>query len=63
MIEALKNCATKNQAETALNLGDKNRGKIKKLQTFYLSCSICKNHFDDDGSKVYFIFQQVFKYF
>ena len=49
--------------QTALDLRDKNREKIKKLQTFDLSYFIDKSYFDDDSSQNYLIFQILFKSF
>ena len=62
MPEALKNLATKSQVEAAIDLGDKIREKIKKLQTSDLSYFIGKNYFDDDGSQNYLLFQAIFKF-
>ena len=51
------------QAENALDLWNKIQGKTKKLQTFdFLSYSISKNHFDDDGSN-HLIFKKVLQIF
>ena len=56
MAKASKHLATANQVETALDLGDKNRAKIKKLQTFDFSSFVGKRYFDDDGILHYLIF-------
>ena len=58
--EVWKILPTKNQVETALDLGDQ---KIKKLQTFNISYFIGKYYFDGDGSQNDLIFHRVFKYF
>ena len=60
--EGSENLAIKNQVETELDLVDGNTDKIKKLQAFYLF-SIGKSRFSDDGSKIYLMFQPVFKNF
>ena len=51
MAEALKNLTTKSQVKTALDLGDKNMEKIKKLQTFDLSFFVGECYFSDDASQ------------
>ena len=61
--EGWENLAIKNQVETELDLVDGNTDKIKKLQAFYLLFFIGKSRFSDDGSKIYLIFQPVFKNF
>ena len=42
--------ATKKQVENALDLGDKNRDKIKKKLSVCLSYFLGKMYFDDKGS-------------
>ena len=56
MAEASKNLGTKKRVVNGLDLGEKNREKIKKIQMFYLL--VC--YFDDDGSHNYLTFQPVF---
>ena len=58
-VESSKNLASKNEVETRLDLGYKNREIIKKLQTLYLTYFIGKSYVDDDGSQNYLIFQPV----
>ena len=53
MAELLQNLANTNQIETALDIGDKYRGKMKKLQTFDSSYFISKSYFDDNRSQNY----------
>ena len=57
---SIKNPATENQVENALDFGDKSR---EKLQLFNFSYFIGKSYFDDDGSQGYLIFQLIFKIF
>ena len=59
----MKNLTTKKQVETAVDLGNKNIEKTKKLQTFDLSSFIDKTYSDNYGSQNYLIFQIVFNYF
>ena len=54
-----KSLASKIEAENTLYLGDSNRQKIEKLQTFDLGYFLGKNHFEDDGMQYYLIFQPV----
>ena len=57
MKEAAKIHAIK--IEVKNTLGDKNRVKMKKLETFDASHFIGRNYFGDDGSKNHFIFPPV----
>ena len=54
-IHAIKSEVKKN----TLDLGDKDRVKMKKLETFDASHFIGRNYFGDDGSKNHFIFPPV----
>ena len=63
IIKTMKNLTTKKQVETAVDLGNKNIEKTKKLQTFDLSSFIDKTYSDNYGSQNYLIFQIVFNYF
>ena len=54
-----KSLASKIEAENTLYLGDNNRQKIEKLQTFDLGYFLGKSHFEDDGMQYYLIFQPV----
>ena len=63
IVKTMKNLTTKKQVETAVDLGDKNIEKTKKLQTFDLSSFIDKTYSDNYGSQNYLIFQIVFNYF
>ena len=63
IIETPQKRTTKKQLENALDLGDKNREKIKKLQTFDLTYFNGECYFNDDGSQNYLIYQPVIKYF
>ena len=51
------------EVSNALDLGDKNKKKVEKLQTFDSNYFLGKSHFEDDKSKNYLVFQPVFKYF
>ena len=52
MPKAQKNLAIKNQVVTGVELGDRNREKIKNnFKHFDLSFFISKSYFDDDGSQ------------
>ena len=59
MKEAAKVHAIKSEVKNTLDLGDKNRVKMKKLETFDASHFIGRNYFGDDGSKNHLIFQLV----
>ena len=48
MVEASTNLSTKNQVETAHNLGDRNRKK-SKIQMFDISYFISKSYFNNYG--------------
>ena len=61
--EAEKSLASKTVVENTLDLGDKNRQKIEKLQTFVSGCFLGKSHFEDDERQNYLVFQPVFTYF
>ena len=43
-----------------LDLGDKNRKNLQKIQVMYLNG---KSYFEDNGTQNYLVFQQVFRYF
>ena len=62
MAEASKNLVTKKQLENALDFGDKNRKRKKKLQTFII-CFSGKSYFDDDGLQTLMIFNQFLSIF
>ena len=52
MKEAAKNLVSKSQVDTSIDTADKNREKMKKLQTFDLSYFVGKSYFDDYGSQI-----------
>ena len=60
---AAKNLAKKREIRNALDLGDKIREKIKKIQAFDSSQFFGKSHFEDDGTPSYLVFKPVFRYF
>ena len=61
MAKISKVLASENQVETTLDLGDKNKDKMKNLQNFDLNFFVGKSYFDDDGLQSYSIFQPIFK--
>ena len=71
MQKAAKSLASKSQVDSALDIADKSREKIKKLQTFDLSYFQMfdlsyfndRRYFDNDGSQNYLLFQPVSKTF
>ena len=63
MTEVSKSLEAKKQIKNVLDLGDKNREKIKQLETFDLSYIISKSDLDDDGSQNCLVFKPIFKYF
>ena len=67
MTEARKSLQVKvktvSQKDTALDVADKNREKVKKLQTYNLSYFACKNYFGANGSQHYLVSQLLLKPF
>ena len=59
MKEAEKSLASNTEVNNALDLEDKNKEKMEKLQTFDLGYSLRKSHFKDDDRQNYLIFQPV----
>ena len=57
MAEVSKKRATKKQVQNEFDLGNKNREKIKNLQTFDLIYFIGKSYLNDAGSQNYLIFK------
>ena len=58
MKETEKSLARNTEVNNALDVGDKTREKIEKIQTFDLSYSLGKNYLKDDGTQNYFNFNQ-----
>ena len=46
-----------------LDLGDKNRKNLEKIQVMCLSYFLGKSYFEDNGTQNYLVFQQAVKYF
>ena len=63
MAKASKHLANNDLVETALDIGDQNREKATKLQTFDLSYFISKSYVDDDGSQNHLMCLPIFKAF
>ena len=63
MKNAAERLASKCQADNALDTADKNREKVRKLQTFDLSYFNTKKDFDNNGSQNYLVFHPLFKSF
>lgn len=61
MKEEAKSLANESQLDTALHAADKNREKIKNLQTFDSCYFNGGKYFVNDGSQNYLIFQPIFK--
>ena len=59
--EIAKSFASESQVDNALEIADKNREKIKKLQTTDFSCFTGKNYFENDGSPNITLLQMVLK--
>ena len=59
MAEASKIFVTKKQVKNALDLRNKNREKIKKLQTFDLRYFIGTSYFDEKESQNYLMFPAI----
>ena len=49
MKKAAKTLSSKTEASNALDLGNKNKKKIEKLQAFVSSYFLGKSHFEDDN--------------
>ena len=60
MKQEAKSLASTGQVDTALDIADKSREKLKKLQTFDLSHFNSKRLFDNDGLLSYLISQPNF---
>ena len=60
MKEEAKSLANESQLDTALHAADKNREKIKNLQTFDSCYFNGGKYFVNDGSQNYLIFQTIF---
>ena len=60
---AKKSLARKVQVYNVVDIADKNREKIKKLQIFDLSYFNGRRYFDNDGSENYLIFQPIYNTF
>ena len=62
MKQAAKSFANKVK-QVPLDIAGKNREKIIKRQTTYLSYFNCKSYFDSDGLQNYLIFQPIYDTF
>ena len=48
MKKTAKSLASKIQVDDVIDIADKNRERIEKLQTFYVSCLYGRRYFDND---------------
>lgn len=62
MVEPSKNFVDQNQAETWLELGDKNREKNRKTLKFLFKVFRWQNYFGDDRLQNCFMFKKLFKF-